>query len=55
VIDEYEHGEVVQVDDDIDFRYGKTAHTATVVMEQIQGSPQKRRKTTQFLPTSGAG
>ena len=55
MIDEYEHGEVVQVDDDVDFRYGKMAHTTTVVMEQIQGSPQKKRKTTQFPPTSGTG
>ena len=39
-----EHGEL-QVDDGVDFRYGKTAHTATVVTEQIQGSPQKKRKT----------
>ena len=47
MVNEYDHGEV-QVDDNVDFRYGKTAHTAMVVIDQTHGSPQKKRKSLNF-------
>ena len=50
-----DRGDEVHVDDVVELRYGKRAHTATVVAVQSQDSPQKKRKTTHFQPTSETG
>ena len=53
MIDEFEAGNQVEVQDNVDSSYGKTSHTMTVVDGQSVGPSPKKRKTCQLPSDTG--
>ena len=53
MIDEFEAGNGIAVHDNVDSRYGKTAHTMTVVSNQSESPSPKKLKTYELPSDTG--